>query len=76
MRQKKALSCFAVHLARDNLTGLVSNFASNEINKFGRKISRKGAVRVGKRFTLFISNKYYEWYYSLHITIKRFKYIN
>ena len=29
----------------------------NVINKFERKISGKGAVRAGKRFTLFISNE-------------------
>ena len=44
-------------MARDNLSGLVSNLASNAINKFERKISGKGAVRAGKGFTLFISNE-------------------
>ena len=37
---------------------LVRNLISNAINKFGRKISRKGVVRAGKRFTLFTSNEY------------------
>ena len=60
MRQKLALSDFAIHLARDNLTGLVSNFTSSVINKFERKINGKGAVRIGKRFTLFILNECYE----------------
>ena len=41
-------------LARDDLLGLVNNLASNAINKFKRKINGKGAVRAGKRFTLFI----------------------
>ena len=41
-------------LARDDLLGLVNNLASNAINKFERKINGKGAVRAGKRFTLFI----------------------
>ena len=54
---KKALANIAIPLARDNLPGLVSNLTSNAINKFERKISEKGAVRVGKRFTLFISDK-------------------
>ena len=34
----------------------MSNLASNAINTFARKISRKGTVRAGKGFTLFISN--------------------
>ena len=37
---------------------LVSNLISNAINKFERKISGKGVVRAGKRFTLFTSNEY------------------
>ena len=37
--------------------GLVSNLASNEINKFERKISWKGAMRAGKGFTLFLLNE-------------------
>ena len=49
---KKAVS----NVARDNLSGLVSNLASNAINKSERKQSGKGAVRTGKGFTLFISN--------------------
>ena len=36
---------------------LVSNWNSNSINKFERKISGKGAFRAGKRFTLFILNE-------------------
>ena len=47
----------AIPLAREYLHGLVSNFTSNAINKFERKISVKGAVRAGKAFSLFISNK-------------------
>ena len=54
---KKAPTNVAIHLARDNLSGLVSNIASNAINKFERKLSGKGAVRPGKRFTLFILNE-------------------
>ena len=34
---KKVITDLAIHLARDNLPGLVSNFASNAINKFERK---------------------------------------
>ena len=30
---------------------------SNTIKKFKRKISRKGTLRAGRRFTLFISNE-------------------
>ena len=47
----------AISLAKNNLPGLVSNLSSNEIKVFERKISRKGAVRAGKRFTILISNK-------------------
>ena len=54
---KKALINIAISLARDNLSGLVSNLTSNTINKFERKISGKGAVRAGRGFTLFISNE-------------------
>ena len=54
---KIALTNVAISLARDNLPGLVSNLTSNEKNKFDRKISWKRAVRAGKGFTLFISNK-------------------
>ena len=34
---KKALTNIAISLARDNLSGLVSNLTSNTINKFERK---------------------------------------
>ena len=52
-----ALTNIAIPLARDNLSGLVSNLTSSAINKFDRKISANGAVRGGKGFTLFISNE-------------------
>ena len=54
---KKALTSVAIPLARDNCPGLVSNLASNVLNKFERKKSGKGAVRAGKWFALFISNE-------------------
>ena len=54
---KKVIRDLAIPLARDNLPGLVSNLASNAINKFERKISGKGAVRAGKGFTLFVLMK-------------------
>ena len=47
----------AISLAKNNLPGLVSNLSSNEIKVFERKISRKGAVRAGKIFTILILNK-------------------
>ena len=53
----EALTNVAIPFVRDNLPGLVSNLTSSAINKFDRKISGKGAVRAGKRFTLFISNE-------------------
>ena len=54
---KKVQTNVAIPFPRDNLTGLVSNIASSAVNKFERKISGKKAVRVGKGFTLFISNE-------------------
>ena len=54
---QKALTNIAITLARDNLPGLVSNLTLNATNKFKRKISGRGAVRVGRRFSLFISNE-------------------
>ena len=53
---KKALPNIAIPLARDNMPGLVSNLTSNEIHKFERKISGKGAVRAEKG-SLFILNE-------------------
>ena len=47
-----------IPLAKDNLLGLESNLAPNEINKFERKVSEKEGVRVEKWFTLFILNKF------------------
>ena len=55
---KKVIINLAIPLARDNLPVLVSNLASNAtsnvIDKFGRTISGKGAVRARREFTLFI----------------------
>ena len=45
---KKALTNISIPLVRDTLPGLVSNLTSSAINKFDRKISGKGAARVGK----------------------------
>ena len=41
---------------QQELPGLGSNFTSNEINKFERKKSGKGAARANEGFTLFILN--------------------
>ena len=54
---KKVITHLSVLLARHNLSKLVSNLASNRINKFERTISWKGAVRAEKEFTLIISNE-------------------
>ena len=54
---KKVITDLAIPLARSNLPGLVSNLASNAINKSERKIIGKRAVRAGKGFTLFILNE-------------------
>ena len=40
---KKVITDLAIPLARDSLPGLVRNLASNAINEFERKISKKGA---------------------------------
>ena len=52
---KKNLANVAIPLVRHNLPVLITNLTSNTINKVERKISAKGAVRRGKRFTLFAS---------------------
>ena len=39
------------------MPGLASNLASNAINQLERNITGKGAVRVGREFTLFILNE-------------------
>ena len=54
---KKALTNITISLARDHLSGWVSNLTSKAINTFDRKISAKRAFRAGKGFTLFISNE-------------------
>ena len=46
-----------LHSASDNILRLVSNIASNAINKFERKLSGRGAFREEKIFSLFISNE-------------------
>ena len=55
--EKKALTNITILLARDNLPGLRSSLTANTIDRFERKVGGKGAVRVGKRFTLFILNE-------------------
>ena len=52
---KKAPTDLAIPLDRDNVPRLVCSLTSNAINKFERKISGKGAVRAGEKFTSFIS---------------------
>ena len=54
---KKVIIDLPIPFTRDYLPGLVSYIASNAIKRFERKISGKGAVRAGKRFTLFILNE-------------------
>ena len=55
---KKSLLDLAVSLAKYVLPKLATNLATSCIlDKLERKISRIGAVRAGKRFTLFISNE-------------------
>ena len=58
---KKELTSIAISLAKDHLSGLVSNWTLNAINKFETKIIRKVAVRAGKIFIYFKWR--YKWYY-------------
>ena len=44
-------------MATVNLPGLVSNLTLSTINKFESKTTGKASFRVGKGFTLFISNE-------------------
>ena len=55
--RKKALIDLAVLLAKNVLPKLATIAALSAIDKFERKKSQRGAVRAGKGFTLFISNK-------------------
>ena len=52
---KMVITDLAIPLAKEVLSGLVSskasNPASNAINKFERRINRKGAIRARKGFT-------------------------
>ena len=43
---EKVITDLAIPLARNNSPGLISSLASNAINKFERKISGKGDIRV------------------------------
>ena len=54
---KKALLDLAVPLAKDFLSKLATKATSYLLDRFKRKISGKGAIISGKRFTLFISNE-------------------
>ena len=54
---KEALTNIAIRLPKDNINWIVSNLTSNRINKFERRISRKGAIRERKGFTLSILMK-------------------
>ena len=51
---KKALLDLAVPLAKDFLSKLTTKATSYLLHRFKSKISGKGAIRSGKRFTLFI----------------------
>ena len=54
---EKALIDLAVSLAKDVLPKLATKVALSLVDKFERKISGQEAVRIGKGFTLFISNE-------------------
>ena len=59
---KKVVTNLAIYFAKNNLSELVTNLASNAAlnakNKFERRISGKGAARAGKGFAHFI---YFDW---------------
>ena len=58
MRQKSTSKCCLFsNFYYNNIPGLVSNSTSNTTNKIERKISENGAVRAGKVFPLYVSNK-------------------
>ena len=52
---KKALIVLPSPPAKDLLPKLTTKTASSEVDKFQRKISRREAIRAGKRCTSFIS---------------------
>ena len=54
---KKALLDIPVPLAKNVFPKLATKTTLSILDKFERKVSGKGAVRAGKRFTLFISNE-------------------
>ena len=54
---KKALLDISVPLAKDVFPKLATKATLSILDKSVRKVSGKGAVRAGKGFTLFISNK-------------------
>ena len=54
---KKVMTDLTIFLPRGNLPRLVRKLASNAINKFKRKVSGRGVMRVGKGFNLFFSNE-------------------
>ena len=58
---KKVVTHIAISFAKNNFSGLLRNIALNlalnAMNEFERRVSRKGVVKAGKGFTLFISNE-------------------
>ena len=73
--RKKVKSDLAIPYTRVNFSWLISNLASNAINKFERKISGQRVITAGKGFNFFFEWRY-EWYYQNHKIIRRFKCIN
>ena len=54
---KRVLLNLAGSLAKDVLPKLATKSTSSVLQKFERKISRKGVIRAGKVFNLFNSNE-------------------
>ena len=55
---KGALLDLAVPFDKDVLPTLATKATSSVLDKFERKVSGRAAAKVGKRFSLLISNEY------------------
>ena len=62
---KKVITDLAIPSARDNLLGLVSDLASNTINKSDRKINGKGKCDSKKTIYLVHFEWRCEWYFKI-----------
>ena len=70
---KKVITNSVIFLARANLPGLVSNWASNALNKFDIKAVEEGGVTAGKGFALFTSNEDMKIWIKMFCSTQSFK---